>query len=121
MKVSAISFLLAYHVIMRPLCDYADVLFDGFGCYTFGDVLYYFLDAIFIGVIGYYVFSHCDKTIANWGALICVMILAINQTINTTLMMLGYDAFIYLEYFLWFCVLFELGLIVKERVNRYKL
>ena len=106
MKDKAIYFLLGYHIFTRTLTDYLD-----------SDTLYWFLDAGFIGAVAYFMFVHSEKNLTSKLTLGCVFLLAINQGINTSVMMLGYEPIIYLRFLLWFFVAVDLCLMLLNRIK----
>lgn len=108
MKGNAIYFLVAYHGAMRLLTDYLN-----------SDDLYYFMDAVLIGIIGYYMFAHSDKSLPTKVALFCVFLLAGNQIVNTSLLMMGYESVTYIYFVFWVFVIADIFLIGRDWVERW--
>ena len=76
----AIYILFSYHFIVRVLTNYLN-----------GDNLYYFLDALLIGVLGVFVYMKSEHSARNLAALIGVLLLALCQMINTAVTMANSD------------------------------
>ncbi len=72
MKDCIIFFLLIYHVVLRILTDHFD-----------SDVLYYFSDSVFIGLVGWYVFSQSQKSVFSLMSFLGVAFVGVSQFINT--------------------------------------
>lgn len=80
---NAIYILCVYHFVLRTTVNYFD-----------SDHLYYFLDAILIGLVAWFVYSKSEISIRNRVAFYSVLSLAACQSINQGLTML--DSSIYI-------------------------
>lgn len=106
MKEKAIYILLCYHILTRAVTEYLD-----------SDILYYLLDAAFIGAIGCYVYSYSEKSVFSLLSLLLIVLLSVNQAISTIFYMLEDDYMYYLPTLSK--ILIGLGIYVLIFHNRY--
>lgn len=124
MKGKGIYLLLAYYMITRSLCDYVDgdnpvQMCTGDECYTYGDILYYLINSMFIGSVAYYMFTDSLKNLSSKITLGCVLLFAFSQGVNTAAMMLGFKSTHYLDVLLWVLICIDVAVFIWE--NREKI
>tara|TARA_R100001244_G_scaffold103586_1_gene76984 strand:- start:1239 stop:1613 length:375 start_codon:yes stop_codon:yes gene_type:complete len=96
MNKHAIYILFTYHFVVRTAANYLKE-HDFYGIY-YGD-FYYFLDALMILAVGFYVYFKSDNHgYRNISALVGVCLLAICQMVNTGVQMYTGDEDKFIEY-----------------------
>jgi hypothetical protein len=87
--------------------------------YYNSDSLYYIMDAVLIGIVGYYMYYYSEKNIVSNLSLILILLLAINQIINVFYMLyqtVSYNK--YLPYFMVAVILLDIYVFLDKKIKK---
>ena len=87
--------------------------------YYNNDSLYYIMDAVLIGIVGYYMYCYSEKNIVSSISLILILLLAINQIINVFYMLyqtVSYNN--YLPYFMVAVVFLDVYVFLDKKIKK---
>jgi hypothetical protein len=85
--------------------------------YYNSDSLYYIMDAVLIGIVGYYMYYYSEKNIVSNLSLILILLLAINQIINVFYMLyqtVSYNN--YLPYFMVSVIFLDIYVYLNKKI-----